>query len=97
MQPLGRGWDFFQNEVLGMKWLSRLIGSAVEACGLAPAGKVGGSIQFFFYDVVKIMVLLGVLILIISYIQSYFPPERTKKMAGFMASAQTALRPFWAR
>ena len=50
MQLLGTGWDFFQNEVLGMKWLSRLIGSAVEACGLDPASKAGGSIQFFFYD-----------------------------------------------
>src|SRR5574344_1278267 len=75
-------WDFFQNEVLGMKWLNRLIGSIVETCGLDPAGRVGGSIQFFFYDVIKIMVLLGVLILIISYIQSYFPPERTKKILG---------------
>lgn len=75
-------WDFFQNEVLGMKWLNRLIGSIVEACGLDPSGRIGGSIQFFFYDVIKIMVLLGVLILIISYIQSYFPPERTKKILG---------------
>src|SRR5574344_1610251 len=82
MHALRTGWDFFQNEVLGMKWLSRLIGSAVEACGLDPASKVGGSIQFFFYDAIKIMVLLGVLILIISYIQSYFPPERTKKILG---------------
>ena len=82
MQALQSGWDFFQNEVLGMKWLNRLIGSAVEACGLDPAGKVGGSLQFFFYDVIKIMVLLGVLILLISYIQSYFPPERTKKILG---------------
>ncbi|MCI6720116.1 MAG: permease, partial [Clostridiales bacterium] len=82
MQALQAGWDFFQNEVLGMKWLSRLIGSAVKACGLEPASRVGGSIQFFFYDVIKIMVLLGVLILIISYIQSYFPPERTKKILG---------------
>ena len=82
MQALRAGWDFFQNEVLGMKWLNRLIGSAVEACGLDPASKVGGSIRFFFYDVIKIMVLLGVLILIISYIQSYFPPERTKKILG---------------
>ena len=82
MEAWKTAWDFFQNEVLGMKWLSRLIGSAVEACGLDPAGKVGGSIQFFFYDVIKIMVLLGVLILIISYIQSFFPPERTKKILG---------------
>lgn len=75
-------WDFIQNEVLGMKWLSRLIGSIVEACGFDPASRIGGSIQFFFYDVIKIMVLLGVLILIISYIQSFFPPERTKKILG---------------
>ena len=82
MEAWKTAWDFFQNEVLGMKWLYRLIGNAVEACGLDPAGKVGGSIQFFFYDVIKIMVLLGVLILIISYIQSFFPPERTKKILG---------------
>lgn len=75
-------WNFFQDEVLGMKWLNRLIGSGLEAVGLDTDGKVGGSIQFFIYDVVKIMVLLGFLILMISYIQSYFPPERTKKILG---------------
>ena len=75
-------WDFFQNEVLGMKWLNRAIGSIVEACGLDTASRLGSSIQFFFHDVIKIMVLLGVLILIISYIQSYFPPERTKRILG---------------
>ncbi|MDO5413372.1 MAG: permease, partial [bacterium] len=82
MQALETGWNVFQNEVLGMKWLNRLIGSVVEACGLDAASRIGGSIQFFFYDVIKIMVLLGVLILVISYIQSYFPPERTKKILG---------------
>ena len=82
MEVLNTVWDFFQNEVLGMKWLNRLIGSIVEACGLDPTSKVGGSIQFFFYDCIKIMVLLGVLILMISYIQSYFPPERSKKILG---------------
>ena len=82
MRGLTSGWDFFQNEILGMKWLKRLISGAVEACGLDPAGRAGGSIQFFFYDVIKIMVLLGVLILMISYIQSYFPPERTKRILG---------------
>ncbi len=75
-------WNFFQDEVFGMKWLNRLIGSGLEAVGLDTGGKVGGSIQFFIYDVVKIMVLLGFLILMISYIQSYFPPERTKKILG---------------
>ena len=82
MRGLTSGWDFFQNEILGMKWLNRLISGAVEACGLDPARRAGGSIQFFFYDVIKIMVLLGVLILMISYIQSYFPPERTKRILG---------------
>ena len=82
MQAITTGWDFFQNEVLGMKWLNRAIGSIVEACGLDTASRLGSSIQFFFYDVIKIMVLLGVLILIISYIQSYFPPERTKRILG---------------
>lgn len=75
-------WEFFQNEVLGMKWLSRLIGNALEAMGLDTGQRLGGSIQFFIYDFIKIMVLLGCLILIISYIQSYFPPERTKKILG---------------
>ena len=82
MQGVKSVWDFIQNEVLGMKWLNRLIGSLLESLGLDVGGKVGGSVQFFLYDVVKIMVLLGVLILIISYIQSYFPPERTKKILG---------------
>ena len=75
-------WTFIQDELLGMHWLNRLIGSIVAATGLDPASKVGGSIQFFFYDTIKIMVLLGFLILLISYIQSYFPPERTKKILG---------------
>ena len=75
-------WDFFQNEILGMKWLNRLIGSGLEAVGLDIGGKVGGSILFFIYDTIKIMVLLGFLILMISYIQSYFPPERARKILG---------------
>lgn len=75
-------WDFFQNEILGMSWLNRIIQSGLNAAGLNTGEKVGGSIQFFLYDVVKIMVLLGFLILMISYIQSYFPPERTKKILG---------------
>lgn len=74
MEALKSVWDFFQNEVLGMNWLNRLISTILNACGLDTTGKIGGSIQFFIYDTIKIMVLLGVLILIISYIQSYFPP-----------------------
>ena len=75
-------WEFFQSEVLGMKWLSRLIGNALRLAGIDTGGRLGGSIHFFIYDIIKIMMLLGVLIFVISYIQSYFPPERTKKILG---------------
>lgn len=75
-------WQFLQNQILGMKWLNELIGKGLSALGLDITGRIGASIQFFLYDTIKIMVLLGVLILIISYIQSYFPPERTKKILG---------------
>lgn len=82
MEVLKTGWNFFQNEILGMQWLNRLIGNLLNSCGLDTKDKIGGSVQFFLYDTIKIMVLLGVLILLISYIQSYFPPERTKKILG---------------
>ena len=75
-------WDFIQDEVFGMKWLNRLIGSLLNACGFDTKSKLGGSLQFFIYDTIKIMVLLGFLIFVITYIQSYFPPERTKKILG---------------
>ena len=74
--------EFIQDQVLGMKWLSDLIGNILTALGLDITGKMGGTIQFFIYDVIKIVVLLCALIFIISYIQSYFPPERTKKILG---------------
>lgn len=82
MEVIKAGWEFFQNEILGMQWLNRLIGNLLNAVGLNVADRIGGSVQFFIYDTIKIMVLLGFLILIISYIQSYFPPERTKKILG---------------
>ncbi len=82
MNTLAAGWAFFQRQVLGMQWLERLTGRLLEACGVDTAGKLGGSLHFFLYDTVKIMVLLGVLILVISYIQSYFPPERTRQILG---------------
>ena len=75
-------WEFFQNEVLGMQWLNRMIGNCLEMAGLDITGRIGGSVQFFIYDVIKIMILLGFLIFVISYIQSYFPPERTKRILG---------------
>ena len=75
-------WTFIQEQLLGMKWLSVLIGNLLTALGLDITGKSGGTIQFFIYDVIKIVVLLCTLIFIISYIQSFFPPERTKKILG---------------
>lgn len=75
-------WDFIQNQVLGMKWLNELAGNALTAMGLSPETRMGGVIQFFLFDTIKIFILLSVLIFIISYIQSYFPPERTKKILG---------------
>lgn len=75
-------WDFFQEQVLGMKWLNEIIGVGLSALGLDISDKIGGSIQFFIYDVIKITVLLCVLIFGISYIQSYFPPERSKRILG---------------
>ena len=75
-------WFFFQDQVLGMKWLHSLIGNLLSALGLELSSHIGGSIHFFLYDVIKITVLLVVLIFTISYIQSFFPPERSKKILG---------------
>lgn len=74
--------DFIQTEILGMAWLNRLVASLLTAIRLDVNSPLGGSIHFFIYDVIKILILLGVLIFIISYIQSYFPPERTKRILG---------------
>jgi uncharacterized membrane protein YraQ (UPF0718 family) len=82
MRVLSSVWDFFQTQVLGMKWLQQLIGSLLNALGLDINGNIGGSVLFFLFDLIKILVLLSVLIFIISYIQSYFPPERTKRILG---------------
>ena len=82
MQAIKAGWGFFQSEILGMSWLNRLIDTILSTCGLDTTGKIGGSVRFFIYDTIKIMVLLGVLIFIISYIQSFFPPQRSKKILG---------------
>jgi uncharacterized membrane protein YraQ (UPF0718 family) len=87
-------WDFFQYQVLGMRWLNDLIGRGLTAAGLdittpvssntglSLEARLGPSVQFFFYDLIKILILLSTLIFIISYIQSYFPPERTRKILG---------------
>ena len=73
---------FIQNQILGMKWLNTLIGSLLSAIGLDTTSRIGGSVQFFIYDVIKITILLCLLIFIISYIQSFFPPERSRKIMG---------------
>lgn len=75
-------WSFIQEQILGMKWLNSLVGKLISIIGFDTKSRIGGSIQFFIYDTVKIVVLLCVLIFIISYIQSYFPPERSRKIMG---------------
>lgn len=82
MEAIKLFWDFFQHQILGMKWLNEAIGSGLFATGLDIESKIGASIQFFLYDTIKITVLLCVLIYLISYIQSYFPPERSKRILG---------------
>ncbi len=82
MHILREIWDFIQNQILGMKWLNELINSGLSVAGLDTTNRWIGSLQFFTYDVIKITVLLCFLIFIISYIQTYFPPERSKKILG---------------
>ena len=95
-------WDFFQNQILSMKWLNVLIGNLLTSFGININERLGGTIHFFIYDVIKIIVLLCTLIFMISYVQSYFPLERTKKilgkfhgpMANLMAALLGTLTPF---
>ncbi len=80
MQKLSSVLTFIQDQVLGMKWLNELTGNILENFGIDITTALGASLQFFIYDVIKIVVLLCTLIFVISYIQSYFPPERSKKI-----------------
>jgi len=82
VQVIKSAWDFFQNQVLAMKWLNEALGNFLSALGLDTANRWVVSGQFFLYDVIKITILLCFLIFLISYIQSYFPPERSKKILG---------------
>ncbi len=95
MAPLKLIWDFLQHQLLGMAWLNDLIGTILNTTGLDTTQLIGGSIQFFIYDVIKITILLCTLIFIISFIQSYFPPERSKlilsKFQGIWANIMSAL------
>ncbi len=82
MKTIEAIWLFLQDQILGMKWLNTLIGDGLSAMGLDINSQLGSSVQFFIYDVIKITVLLCLLIFFISIIQSYFPPERSKKILG---------------
>lgn len=82
MTTLASAWSFFQNQILGIRWLNVLIGKLLTAIGLDPNGKLHASIQFFLYDSIKIFFLLSVLIFIITYIQSFFPPQKTRRLLG---------------
>lgn len=88
-------WLFIQDQILGMKWLNELVGRILSLFGADLSSRFGGSLQFFCYDVVKITLLLCVLIFTISYIQSYFPPERSRKILsrfdGMIANMVSAL------
>ena len=75
-------WDFIQNQILGMKWLNGLVQNLLTLWGIDVTSRLGGSISFFIYDLIKISILLFVLVFIISYVQSYFPPEKSKKIMG---------------
>lgn len=82
MEVILKIWGFVQNQILGMQWLNLLVGNTLEKLGLDRDTHLFGGVQFFFYDVIKITILLCSLIFFISYIQSYFPPEKSKKIIG---------------
>ncbi|MGM9525947.1 MAG: permease [Peptococcaceae bacterium] len=88
MNFLQSAWRLLQDQLLGMQWLDTLIDSGLSALGVDTASRLGGSLQFFLYDVIKITVLLCFLIFVISYIQSYFPPERSKRILGHFHGIQ---------
>ena len=82
MQVIRVVWDVFQNQILGMDWLKEIVKNALYTLGVDLSTRIGLSIHFFIYATAKIMILLSVLILLISYVQSYFPPDRTKMILG---------------
>ena len=88
-------WSFIQEQILGMKWINEFVGWVLSTIGINVTTRLGGSLQFFFYDVIKITILLCILIFSISYIQSYFPPERSRKILsrydGIVANIVSAL------
>lgn len=85
-------WTFIQDQILGMKWLNVVIGNLLKALGLDITRKFGGSIQFFLYDVIKIVILLCILIFVISYIQSF---SRRKELKRFLEDFMESEQIFW--
>ncbi len=75
-------FEWLNNQLLRMDWLAALVRALLESGGLDTTTRLGGSLHFFLYDVIKIFILLGVLIFSVSWIQSYFPPERTRRILG---------------
>ncbi len=95
MEFIQNMWNFFQSQILGMAWLYSGVENILDSVGVDITTSLGGSLHFFIYDVIKITILLCTLIFGISYIQSYFPPERSKKILsrfkGISANIVSAL------
>ncbi|MEA4812597.1 MAG: permease [Anaerolineaceae bacterium] len=87
--------QFIQNELLAMNWLQTLVGRILNRLGLQTGTGWGAALHFFIYDVIKIFILLSALIFLVSYIQGYFPPERTRRILanfrGIPAKVMAAL------
>lgn len=75
-------WGFIQHQLLGMRWLNDLVGALLRSLGVDISERLGASLQFFLYDIIKITTLLCILIFSISYVQSFFPPERSRRIMG---------------
>lgn len=91
MEVLKNIWDFIENQILGMHWISAIIENILSYAGIDVQSRIGGSIHFFIYDTIKIIILLCVLITIISYIQSYFPPERSRRILGSFSGVRARI------
>jgi uncharacterized protein len=83
MESISTVFGWLNDQLLKMLWLNDLVGAFVEHVLRLPLSEqLGASVQFFLYDTIKIFVLLSALIFAISYVQSYFPPERTRRILG---------------
>ena len=95
--PMREFFIWLNDQLLRMQWLSDLVTWLLrDGLGLDVTSRIGGSVHFFIYDVLKIFILLSVLIFTTSYIQSYFPPERTRRILGqHQGLGPTSSLPFW--